>query len=226
SLAEALDDARCFVLMASEAAAASEWVEQELEHWLARDGVEPPLLALTDGELEWGDGDFDWTRTTAVPKALRGRYADEPLWVDFRALRGAKRLSLRNRAFLEGVATLAPAAVGADKETLLDEDRRQRRRGLAVGAVGGALLLAAAAAALYFSTKASGEQSKKHEQELIDESRQLAAASQRQLGARLDRALLLAVQAEQTHDTPQARSALLAALEQAPQLAAFLPGGE
>ena len=49
----ALDESSWFVLLASPAAASSEWVNKEIEHWLATKSVDRVLPVLTDGTWEW-----------------------------------------------------------------------------------------------------------------------------------------------------------------------------
>ena len=49
--------ARFFVLLASPDAAASEWVNKEVEHWREVHGVDTILPVLTDGTWEWNDAE-------------------------------------------------------------------------------------------------------------------------------------------------------------------------
>ena len=75
SLTGALERAEYFVLLASPGSAASEWVNREVEYWLAHRDRARLLLVLTEGEIAWDEhaADFDWARATAVPRALVGR---------------------------------------------------------------------------------------------------------------------------------------------------------
>ena len=81
---EALSASRWFVLVASERAAGSRWVNEEVSWWLANRDRANFLIALSGGEIHWGDKDFDWQRTTALPAALAGAFTDEPGWIDLR----------------------------------------------------------------------------------------------------------------------------------------------
>jgi len=128
----ALDSSRFFVLLASPAAAASDWVNREVSHFAAR-SPGALLIALTDGDCRW-DGpknDFDWARTNAVPGALRGRFAEEPLWVDLRWARTSTQLDLRNPEFRTAIAGLAAPIHGIPRDDLdaidLHEHRKARR---------------------------------------------------------------------------------------------------
>jgi TIR domain len=80
SIQDGLDESRYFVLLASPEAAASPWVNREIEHWLATRPSDTLLPILTDGTLVWDAqrGDFDPDQSSALPPALRDFYADEP----------------------------------------------------------------------------------------------------------------------------------------------------
>src|SRR6185503_13506035 len=122
----ALDGSEYFVLLASPAAAQSHWVQKEVEHWLTHRPAKNILVTLTDGEIVWdaAAGDFDWNATTALPQVLRGRLAEEPLWVDLRWARKSEELFLRNSMFRDVVADLSSALRGIPKDQLAGEDVR------------------------------------------------------------------------------------------------------
>jgi TIR domain len=73
SIEKALGESEFFVLMASSEAAASPWVQNEVDWWLANRSADKLLVILTDGDLLWDrtTGDFDWNKTTALPQAAR-----------------------------------------------------------------------------------------------------------------------------------------------------------
>src|SRR5439155_21218701 len=48
TIERALGDCRYFILLASPEAAASKWVNREVEHWLAHNGVATLLIGVTD----------------------------------------------------------------------------------------------------------------------------------------------------------------------------------
>jgi hypothetical protein len=85
SIKNALDSSEYFVLMASPEAASSPWVNKEIEHWVATRSLSQILPVVTDGEWRWDPdrGDFS-ADSTAVPSALRGVFAEEPLYLDLR----------------------------------------------------------------------------------------------------------------------------------------------
>ena len=100
SIETALGDSSWFVLLASPDAAASVWVNKEIEHWLASKSAERILPVITDGTVRWDDAANDFaTDATAIPPALRSRYDGEPLYLDLRWARSEDELDLRHPRF-------------------------------------------------------------------------------------------------------------------------------
>ncbi len=132
SIEKALDESRFFVLIASPTAAASQWVNREVEHWLTTKSAETILPVLTDGAFAWDTSkrDFDAAASTALPPALLGAYADEPRFLDLRWARDETQLDLRHSAFRSQMATLAAPIHGVARDDLEGEDIRLHRRAL------------------------------------------------------------------------------------------------
>lgn len=84
SIGSALDKAGYFILMASEIAARSKWVDLEVQWWLKQKSADRILIVTLQGELIWAGEDFDWTKTSCLPSALRGCFTKEPLYLDWR----------------------------------------------------------------------------------------------------------------------------------------------
>jgi hypothetical protein len=103
----ALAGSRFFLLMASERAAGPKWVAKELAYWLEHRSSVTLLIALTDRDIVWENeqGDFDWRRTTALPRQISGAFQSEPLWVDLRWTNAHQNLTLRNPEFLRAAAS-------------------------------------------------------------------------------------------------------------------------
>jgi tetratricopeptide (TPR) repeat protein len=141
SIERALQASEFFILMAAPEAAASQWVNREVEWWRANRSVETLLIVLTGGELAWSGADFDWQRTTALPPGLEGAFRNEPLHLDLRWARSKDDLSLRNPQFREAVAELTAPLRGQTKESLIGEDLRQHRRTRRLAWAAGVLLL-------------------------------------------------------------------------------------
>jgi hypothetical protein len=178
SIENALSESRYLILFASPEAAASPWVGKEVEYWLEHRNPSTLLIGLTAGELSWDDSasDFAWSAKTPLPKALQGRFASEPKWVDLRAYRDGA--DPRNTQFIELGADFAAAIHGMPKEDLLSQEVRQQRRALTLawGAAASLLVLLGAAVLLYLTAEAR-RQAATH-----NESVGLAALSSKALG--------------------------------------------
>jgi len=179
SIRTALDTSRFFILFASEQAARSEWVAQEVDAWLEAGAAARLLIVWTDGALTWdrAAGDFDWTRTTCLPSRLRGAFQAEPLYLDLRWVRSSADLSPRRPEFLDAVARLSATLRQQPLDDLLGEDVRQHRRTrrLAVAAVStlAVLLLGAVVAAtVAVQQRNVARQQRKVAEEQREESRQ------------------------------------------------------
>jgi MTH538 TIR-like domain (DUF1863) len=149
----ALAASEYFILFASERAAQSQWIEQEVDFWLRQRAVEQMLIAWTDGKLQWDPAaaDFDWARTTCLPPRLRGALRSEPLHLDLRWARTADDLSPRKPEFFDAVARFSAVLRGQPLDELIGEDVRQHRRTrrfatAAVGTLAGLLIVAVLAA--------------------------------------------------------------------------------
>jgi len=149
SIARGLDDSQYLILLASPLSRASPWVAREIEAFLAVRSADRILIVLTRGEIAWDTAarDFDWTRTTALPDCLRGRFADQPLYVDMTWARSTDQLMLRFPRFRDAVLDLAAPLHGKAKDELDSDDLREHRktRRLAVSAI---VLLAALSVSL------------------------------------------------------------------------------
>ncbi|MBB2946664.1 WD40 repeat protein [Actinoplanes lutulentus] len=142
SIQEALDGSKHFVLLASPEAANSQWVNREIEHWLATKSPDRILPVVTDGEWCWDPAAKDFTEeSTSVPAALRGVFAEEPLYLDLRWARDDLHLSLQHIRFRDAIAQLAAPMHGVSKDELEGEDVRQHRRARRLSAVAVAMLV-------------------------------------------------------------------------------------
>lgn len=55
----------------------------------------------------WGESDFDWQRTTALPGNFRGQFKQESLYIDPKWAKGSDDLSLRHSQFRAALLDLA-----------------------------------------------------------------------------------------------------------------------
>src|SRR5215831_7881731 len=127
---KALGESEFFLLLASPQASASKWVPKEVEFWLKNCSGDKLLIIVTDGEVIWDSaaGDFDWTKTTALPSNLAKVFPEEPLYLDFRWAKTTEHLSLNNPTFRDKIADIASSLQGRPKDELIGEDVREHRK--------------------------------------------------------------------------------------------------
>jgi WD40 repeat protein len=175
----ALEASEYFILFASEQAARSQWVGQEVDAFLSVRSADRLLIVWTDGELCWDDaaGDFDWTRTTCLPARLRRVFHAEPLYLDLRWASTAKDLSPRRPEFLDAVARLSATLRQLPIDDLVGEDVKQYRRtrqvaAAAVAALTILLIGAVAGAVVAIQQRNLARQQRRVAEEQREESRQ------------------------------------------------------
>jgi WD40 repeat protein len=127
---DAMDGSDFLILLASPGAVTSNWVPKELQYWLDNNDVEKLLIVVCEGEVVWHEQncDFDWEKTTALPKVLSGHFDGEPLYLDLREFREEDQLSLQSHAFRERVARLSATLRGVSVEDVIGEEIRQFRK--------------------------------------------------------------------------------------------------
>ncbi|GAB2966458.1 TIR domain-containing protein [Saccharothrix stipae] len=211
TITTALRRSRFFVLMASPEAAASPWVDKEVEYWVRHRERETFLIVHVGGTIAWDRtaGDFDWERTDALPPRLRGWFHAEPLWIDLTWAREQEQLSVRHSRFRTELATLAAPVHGRDRDELDSEDVHQHRvattlRRIGVGTL--ALLLVVALILGGVALRLQGQAIGQRDQAL---SRELAARAEIVGDSDPELARLLSLAAGAVYDTPEARAAML-----------------
>jgi WD40 repeat protein len=207
SIERALAASRWFIYLASPTAAASHWVQREVEWWLEHRGASSMLIVPTAGTLRWDDaaGDFDWAATDVLPRTLAGRFGTEPLWVDLAWASRAEVRSLRHAPFRAAVLRLSAAIQGRQPEELDGDDLRVFRRNRTIARAGVAalaLLTVASVIAAYVAITQSRESM----------SRELAMYAVQQLDTDPELSLRLAMHAMESARTQQAEDALRRAL--------------
>lgn len=222
SIEAALRDSRWLILLSSQEAARSSWVDREVAWWLANKSPDRILVVATSDRLRWDKQAGDWAEGTPVPPSLRGAFRTEPLWADLTSVRTDRR---GVRVPDEDLASVAAPLRGVDRDTLIGEHLRQHRRTMrvvrSVIATLTALLLFAVAATVV----AVGQRDEARTEARIATARELAALSGSMVSSNLDIAQLLAVAAYQTDRDPQTEGALVQAASASPQLVRFLQVG-
>jgi WD40 repeat protein len=220
SLRHALDASHYLIVLASPAAAASEWVNKEVGHWLTTRSPKSIAIGLVRGELAWNPrtGAFTSPGEPCLPLCLTGAFPEEPFFVDLRPASVGKP-SLRNEAFRDAVATLAAPLHGKSKERLYSEDARQRVRRMLGLSLAALLVLGALATALWWRKTAEAERKAAVIAQAVERAQELAAAAEVGMEKRPQLRLLLAHGAvEATRGlgvhVPEAEQALRRALTQ------------
>ncbi len=220
SITAALDRSDWFILLASPEAAASIWVDREIEHWLQRRPVDRILMVLTEGTMTWNASlqAFDAREGSAVPQRLIRAFAEEPLYLDLIWARNETDLSLSHPRFRDAVAEMAAALSGRSKDELIGEDVRQHQRTRrltwsAIAALSVLTLSSVIAAWLAFQERNTAETQRAQavEQSRVALARQLAAQSRTILSQFVDQlpvAALLAAESTRVHVTAEGNQAL------------------
>ena len=231
NITASLDQSDWFILLASPEAAASIWVNREIEYWLERRPADRILMVLTEGTITWDKSaqGFDAQKSSAVPQRLLRAFAEEPLYLDLTWGRDETELSLSHPRFRDAVAEIAAALSGRSKDELIGEDVRQyhRTRRLAWSAISALTVLTlASVVAAWFAIQqrniAESQRAQAVEQSHIALARQLAAQSGSiltQFPDQLPLAVLLAVESTRTYATGEGNLALRAALSLLPRVA-------
>lgn len=209
----ALNRAGWLILLLSEAAAASPWVDREVVWWLTHKGPETLLLVHIDGTVAWAENDFT-VDSTAVPPALRGTLSQEPRWIDLQWF--AERDDPANDpAFESVVLQLYCPLKGLERaEAVAQRDANVRTaKRLARGAIAGLTLLAlgasaAGVAALVQARRANEQAEIARAQTVVAASQTLAARAGSVVNTNYGLAQLLAVQGYELHDNAQTRAAV------------------
>ena len=189
AIARALDDSEFLLLLASPAARASPWVDREIEAFLTTRAPDKLLIALTRGVIAWDAAarDFNWTISTALPDGLRGRFQDQPLYVDLSWVDKHEQLSLRHAGFRSAILDLAAPLHGRPKDDLDSDDLRQHRRTLRL-AWSAIVLLAALSVSLGLATFYANRQRNEATRQRNEATRQAAIAEENSRVAEVRRA--------------------------------------
>ncbi|HEX2300262.1 MAG TPA: TIR domain-containing protein, partial [Pseudonocardiaceae bacterium] len=195
---------RYLIVLCGPGTATSEWVSDEISHWLATVGAPERLFLIrTDNsvDLTWDKETQRFHRPEDVPKPLRHLFEAEQKWIDYTG-----RALVRQTAGLTGMcAELMSAEV---KDFLQEETDFQRRRTRIVSAV------ATVTALLLVAAIISGITAVRNAQEARDNAARAAAqadAAEALLAANSPTvAIERALRATAQSDSPTVRSAMLA----------------
>lgn len=131
---DGLQQSEYFICLASPEYAQSKWCRREAEYWREHKAVDQFLIVLTKGEILWDDasGDFDWEKTTALPRELSGMFKGVPFYIDFRDAGPKETLTLDHEPFRTRLVLLAATLHGKSVGDMSSEAARQHRRTLRI----------------------------------------------------------------------------------------------
>jgi WD40 repeat protein len=169
---------------------------------------------------------------------LRTAFADEPRHLDVRWAHDEHDLNMRNSRFRDAVAQLAAPVHGVARDELESEDIRLHKRARRLARTGVSALAILVVIAIAFGGYAIVQRNRANtdataarraatiarNEARVSDANRLAIESENLEAPNLPRSLLLAVEARRLDDTPETRSALLAAVQDSPHLVATLPG--
>ncbi len=117
----ALKESKHFILLASPAAAHSQFIEEELSLWLDSRPIENLIIVLTDGEMIPG-------ATSSLPPILEKRANRDSLpFIDLRWAQEVESFERRYQ-FTDAVAEISAVLQGVSKDTLLNRQASRNAR--------------------------------------------------------------------------------------------------
>lgn len=129
---DGLEESEYFICLASKLYAQSKWCQREVEYWLEHKPIDKFIIVLTDGDIVYDENasDFDWKKTTALPKNLSRVFKGEPFYVDFRNLGPMENLNLDHPEFRQRLVLLAATIHGKSVGDMEGEAAKQHKRTL------------------------------------------------------------------------------------------------
>jgi WD40 repeat protein len=192
-----------------------------VDWWLRNRSASHLLIVWTDGELSWDRAaqDFDWSRTTALPRRLQKAFPEEPNYLDLRFAKHSEHLVLRHPEFRDAVARLSATLQGRSLDDMIGEDIQQHEKMLRLArysAIGLVTLVLGAVVAAFLAKQARdiavGERKVRVDVENQEQgtkmSREVAEQARALLASDHDLAILLAAEAAGRYPTPEAQSVL------------------
>lgn len=215
SIAQALVDSSWLIVLLTEAAAASPWVNQEISWWLDNKDASRMLLVHVDGHVAWQNG-FTAT-STAVPPSLR-RLRVEPRWVDMTWLKDGEHTGRDDPQVKDVILQLYCPIHGLSRgEAIAQQDanvrRAKRLTRIVIASLSALLVLALVSAAIAVS-----QRNQIADQATRLQARQLASVADTLTATDLQRSQLFAVAATRSQESQLTHSALLRSLSASPAL--------
>ncbi|GAA3882631.1 TIR domain-containing protein [Tessaracoccus defluvii] len=226
TIAAGLDDSGWLILLASPAAAVSEYVDREVQYWLASRGDADRILVVhCAGTIGWDRVHGTFTaETNCIPPSLARAYAEEPRWIDLTWWDDVED-GQGDPRFMERVADLSAAIREVDRDALIGEDVRQHRRARRLSRaaiVTLAVLLVTSLAAALLAVRSAEEAARQRDaalESLVASRARVTAATD------LETALVWADTAHRSAGDPASAQALHEVASATPELLRFFHVG-
>ena len=216
TLLQSLTESEWLIVLLTEEAAQSPWVEQEIAWWLQHKSAARMLLVHVSGTVAWEGPAFS-AGSTALPPSLRGLQV-EPRWVDLTWFSGPESLGSEDPRFAELVLQVFCPIHGLARDeavALRDSNVRRAKRltRAAIASLSTLLVLALVSAGIaVIQARAAQDQAR------LATARLLNSESQRIVDRNVGLSRLLAVQANSLLNDDQSRRSMFRSLTAGPQL--------
>lgn len=126
-LQENLLSSKYLLYIASPTSAKRDWVNREIEFWLANKRIENFIILKIEGNITWDKKTNNFGASTdAIPKPLYGAYDDEPLFIDASWL--TSFTDEDDSRIEDCIAMLASTILDRPKDEVIGENLKQYKR--------------------------------------------------------------------------------------------------
>lgn len=131
NIEKALDDSKNFILLASPKACESDWVTKEIEKWEEKDpSFQKFNIAVTSGEIFWDkiSNDFNWEKTTCLPKCLKEKFQSEPLYIDLKDYlnKNNRPIDYNLPGFTSGIVKIIAGVKGVEPREIESDEKKRK----------------------------------------------------------------------------------------------------
>jgi hypothetical protein len=171
---QGLHDSQFLILIASPAAAASPWVQEEIMIWCEELKRQDQLIiVLTEGEIsfDFKTKKLNWEQTDALSGIL-SQFIDEiPLFIDFRDVQRIEQLDLADPDFKKAINAITARLRGIAPDDMTGDEVRVYRNNKRIRNTGIIVLIALALIAIWFGFEANKESKRATIQQKIAEQK-------------------------------------------------------
>lgn len=132
NIENALEESKNFILLASPKAGKSDWVTKEIEKWAEKDSsFQKFTIVITSGTIEWdkSNNDFDWKRTTCLPKCLKDKFQSEPLYIDLKNYinKNNRPIDYKSLGFTYKIVKIISAITGIEPREIESDEKKRNQ---------------------------------------------------------------------------------------------------